>query len=198
LRANGYWSALVGSYGLGTPSVNATESGFDLWKVQVEANLDSNLYFNPVFTENIDNKASSVTYNDVHVTTQTTDLTIDALINAPDDQPFFVMMSLRAPQRNSASPLADLDFFGKKTNFTVPASFFTTYTNVSWTSTHADNRVADLYRSWDLKVNLDSTDKVVGTGGGLFKNSTTAYTTWLKTLNANQTKTWNDYYGNLS
>jgi len=35
----------------------------------------------------------------------------------------------------------------------------------------ADNKVKDLYLTWDLKLNLPDGVKETGTGGGMFKES---------------------------
>lgn len=90
LRANGYWTGLIGSYGLTKPQLNATEGGFDFWNIQE----DGNEYFNPTFINNYNqSEQGSVAYTNTHVTTQTTELAIDALKATPDHRPWFMMMS---------------------------------------------------------------------------------------------------------
>jgi len=165
--------------------------GFDYWNIL----NGQGEYYQPDFIEN----GVPVHYNNTHVTDKITELTIDVLKNkAPKDKPWMMMMHHKAPHRNQAAPLRYLGHFHNK-NFSVPDTYFDTYSTRCPASAAADNKVKHQYWSNDLKLDLgDKPDP--GTGGGAYINfdPKKAYAAFLNRLTDEQRAKWKEYYEPIS
>ena len=111
LRKNGYATALVGKWHLGTEP-----TGFDYWDILP----GQGHYYNPDFIK----MGKDTVYNG-YVTDITTDLAIDWM-KKNNSKPFFVMLHNKAPHRNWMPPLSYLNEFNDVT-FPLPETFYDDY-----------------------------------------------------------------------
>lgn len=125
---------------------------------------------------------------------------MDVLENkVAEDKPWMMMMHHKAPHRNQAAPTRYLGHFENKT-FSLPDTYFDTYSTRCPASAAADNKVKHQYWSNDLKLDLPGNMTDPGTGGGAAVgfDAKAAYEAFLERLNDAQREKWNDFYKPIS
>lgn len=110
-----------------------------------------------------------------------------------------MMMHHKAPHRNQAAPARYLGYFEGK-NFSIPETYFDQYATRCPASASAENKVKNLYWSNDLKLDLPEGMDDPGIGGGstFGFNATQSYEAFLKRMNDEQRKKWEDFYEPVS
>jgi len=149
LRKAGYQTAMIGKWHL-----KSVPSGFDRWAVLV----DQGEYFNPRFIVPGDTIRRMG-----YATTLITDLAIETLAERDTTRPICLLYFHKAPHRNWMPDTGYLDMFSDRT-FPVPPTFHDDYRTRSAAAREADMRVADMYDTYDLKI--DPSISPGGNSGG--------------------------------
>jgi arylsulfatase A-like enzyme len=149
LREAGYQTAMIGKWHL-----KSVPSGFDRWAVLV----DQGEYFNPRFIVPGDTIRRMG-----YATTLITDLAIATLAERDTTRPICLLYFHKAPHRNWMPDTGYLDLFSER-SFPVPSTFHDDYSTRSAAAREADMRVADMYDTYDLKVDPSITPG--GNSGG--------------------------------
>ncbi|MDT0643077.1 sulfatase [Zunongwangia sp. F363] len=142
LRENGYTTAIIGKWHLGT-----TPTGFDYWEIL----NDQGHYYNPDFIKNNDT---------TQVEGYTTDIITDKSIawmeaQKSADKPFFLMVHHKAPHRNWMPPLRYANEFDS-TEFPLPDSYFREFDSTQIAARDQLMTIyKDMYEGYDLKMTLE-------------------------------------------
>ena len=173
LREQGYKTAVVGKWHL-----SSEPAGFDHWQV-----LDGQgEYYSPRFLT----PAGTVQYDGSYVTDKITDLALEFLQNPDRNRPFMLLYHHKAPHRNWMPAVDDLDTVSAA-GIPLPDSFFDDYAGRP-AAREADMRIADMFLSYDMKLQPDDYETETGSGGGGGREET-----------VNQAfKAWQDAYARLS
>ena len=173
LQQHGYETAIVGKWHL-----SSEPAGFDHWQV-----LDGQgEYYSPRFLT----PAGTVQYDGSYVTDKITDLALEFLQNRDRNRPFMMLYHHNAPHRNWMPAVDDLDT-GSAAGISLPDSFFDDYAGRP-AAREADMRIADMFLSYDMKLQPDDYETETGSGGGGGREET-----------VNQAlKAWQDAYARLS
>ena len=173
LQQHGYETAIVGKWHL-----SSEPAGFDHWQV-----LDGQgEYYSPRFLT----PAGTVQYDGSYVTDKITDLALEFLQNRDRNRPFMMLYHHKAPHRNWMPAVDDLDT-GSAAGISLPDSFFDDYAGRP-AAREADMRIADMFLSYDMKLQPDDYETETGSGGGGGREET-----------VNQAlKAWQDAYARLS
>ena len=141
LQENGYTTAIVGKWHLGT-----TPTGFDHWEIL----NDQGQYYNPDFI-----KGGDTTTAQGYTTDIITDKSIDWLKEQKDtDKPFFLMVHHKAPHRNWLPPLRYATVYDS-IEFPLPESYFADFDSTQIAAKdQLMNIYDDMYEGYDLKMTL--------------------------------------------
>ena len=151
LQKQGYQTAVVGKWHLKTEPV-----GFDFWQILI----GQGEYYSPRFrTPN-----GIVQHDGAYVTEKVTDIALEFLQNRDKNKPFMMLYHHKAPHRNWMPPVDDLDPDNIQ-HIPVPDSFSDDYAGRP-AAEEADMRIADLFLSWDMKLQPGQYEQESGTGGG--------------------------------
>ena len=173
LQQQGYETAVVGKWHL-----SSEPAGFDHWQV-LDGQGD---YYSPRFLT----PAGTVQYDGSYVTDKVTDLALEFLQNRDRNRPFMMLYHHKAPHRNWMPAVDDLDT-GSAAGIPLPDSFFDDYAGRP-AAQEADMRIADMFLSYDMKLQPDDYKTETGSGGGGGREEA-----------VNQAlKSWQDAYSRLS
>ncbi|HSW44026.1 MAG TPA: sulfatase [Phycisphaerae bacterium] len=176
LQKAGYQTAIVGKWHLGTDP-----TGFDYWEVLP----GQGEYYNPVFLT----AGGKVNYTG-YVTDVIADRTLEWLKNRRDpDKPFMLMCQHKATHRMWYPALRDLRMFDDVT-FPEPPTLFDDYANRCSGAAKQEMTIANhMWLESDLKVTPVRGDE---------SQSARVWKRDRDRLNAEQLKTWDEYYGPIS
>ncbi|MCB9331657.1 MAG: sulfatase [Lewinellaceae bacterium] len=183
LRAEGYFTAMIGKWHLATEP-----TGFDYWNVLI----GQGQYYNPVLIE-----MGDTLRHEGYATDIITDIAIDAIENRrSDDQPFCLFVHHKAPHRNWMPDAKHMDLYNDR-DLPIPPTLFDNYAGRSRAASEQDMRIDDMWLSYDLKLNLRDPAEETGTGG---KKSwtTTGIEPDLQRMTAAQRQAWDAHYGPIT
>ncbi|WP_316817866.1 sulfatase [Pedobacter nyackensis] len=164
LQGVGYQTAWVGKWHL-----ESTPQGFDFWNILV----GQGYYYNPDFIQ----MDGSVKRMEGYVTDLTTDIAEGWLEKRDKDKPFCLVVGQKATHRVWMPDLQDLGKFDKE-NFALPTNFYDNYEDRYAAAMQDMNIEKSMRLGYDLKI-------MQGLDMGREN---------LTRLNANQKKTYTDYY----
>lgn len=150
LRQAGYSTAVVGKWHLKSEPV-----AFDHWEVLI----GQGEYYSPRFKT----RDGIVEYPGAYATDKITDLAIDALAQRDTSKPFLLLYQHKAPHRNWMPPLEALDP-EHIPQIPMPADFDDDYGGRR-AAAASDMRVADMFLSFDMKMQPGGYLRETGTGG---------------------------------
>ena len=184
LRNSGYQTSIIGKWHLKTKP-----QGFDHWRILI----NQGTYYNPKFIENGDTTRYTGYTTDI-----ITKFAIEELQKRDKAHPFVMLVHHKAPHRNW---MPEPDHFGAfdSKEIPLPETFYDDY-KTRKAAAEADMRVADMYISFDLKLNEGSYDKETGTGGNanFAKNAPGNWMNTLNSLTGKQRKAWDSYYDKIN
>ncbi|MBN1542393.1 sulfatase [candidate division KSB1 bacterium] len=184
LQAEGYYTAIVGKWHLKTDP-----TGFHQWEILV----DQGEYYNPIFIENGIKKQHTG-----YTTDLITDKAIEMLQQRDSKTPFCLLVHHKAPHRNWMPNSKHLKAFDDRV-FPIPETLADDYADRP-AAEKADMRIADMYLSYDFKLQKGYYDQETGTGGnaefaGRIEESWQAT---LDQLTEEQRKAWDAHYEPMS
>ena len=181
LQDSGYYTALVGKWHL-----KSVPTGFDYWNIL----NDQGNYYNPDLIEMGD------TFNVTgYVTDVVTDYALKALEERDTTKPFCLLYHHKAPHRSWMPDTADLYAF-ENIEFPLPENFYDAYEG-RIAAGEADMRIADMYLTWDMKLNPGEFDEESTKGGSgpiVLENPERIAEAWLNRMNEEQREAWDTYY----
>ncbi len=175
LQKAGYTTALIGKWHL-----KSTPQGFDYWNIV----KGQGLYYNPIFIE-----MGDTTRREGYVTDLITDYVFDYIEEVDKEKPFCVLYHHKSPHRNWMPNLKDLADMKTRPE---PETLHDDYSG-RVAAAEQDMEINNLYKSLDLKINLEKGEKE-NSGG---KESFDAIGSWRATYNSlspEQKKEWDEYY----
>lgn len=180
LKKAGYNTSIFGKWHLRT-----TPTGFDNYEILIEQGD----YYNPDFIEN-----GSTIRRTGYVTDLITDKAINYLGKLDKRKPFCMLVHHKAPHRNWLPNIKHFHDF-EDTEFPLPENFHDNYKNRP-AAEAADMRIADMFLSWDMKLNRGFYEKETGTGGNadFAKNTVENWDEVLDRMNPEQRKAWDEFY----
>ena len=117
-------------------------------------------YYSPRFLT----PTGKVQYDGSYVTDKITDLALEFLQNRDRNRPFMMLYHHKAPHRNWMPAIDDLDA-GNASGIPLPDSFDDDYSGRP-AAQEADMRIADMFLSYDMKLQPDDYGTETGSGGG--------------------------------
>ncbi|MCB0543030.1 MAG: sulfatase [Lewinellaceae bacterium] len=184
LRANGYYTAMVGKWHLVSEPV-----GFDYWNVLI----DQGDYYNPDLIE-----MGDTTRHEGYATSIITDIAIETLEKRrPKDKPFCIFVHQKAPHRNWMPDTTHFGMFDDR-DIPMPATYFDDYKGRSLAASGQDMEIDNMWLNYDLKLILRNKSDETGTGGKKTTDNPLDIEMHLKRMNAMQRKAWEDYYQPVS
>ncbi len=140
LQENGYQTAIVGKWHLGTEPV-----GFDYYKYHDNPGQQG-FYYNPIYNDN-----GTQVQVEGYATTLTTDFALDWLeSNEESNQPFMLMLQYKAPHRNWYPEEKYVDLFGDQ-ELPYPDTFNDDYAGREKTAGDTDMTM-DFFNRKDMKL----------------------------------------------
>ncbi|MBK8965548.1 MAG: sulfatase [Lewinellaceae bacterium] len=179
LRANGYYTAMIGKWHLATEP-----TGFDYWNVLI----GQGEYYNPDLIEMGDTVRIEGYATDV-----VTDIAIETLEKRrPRNQPFCLFVHQKAPHRNWMPDAKHFSLFDDR-ELPLPPTLFDDYAGRSRAASEQDMRIDDMWLGHDMKLFLREPAEETGTGG---KKSWTpmGIEANLKRMTEAQRQAWEAYY----
>ncbi len=188
LQKQGYETAVVGKWHLKSEPV-----GFDFWRILI----GQGEYYSPQFrTPN-----GIVQHDGSYVTEKVTDIALEFLQQRDKSKPFMMLYHHKAPHRNWMPPVDDLDPENIKT-IPLPDSFDDDYAKRP-AAEEADMRIADMFLSWDMKLQPNEYEKETGTGGGrgreeAVREATDGWRDAYARMTPEQRKKWDAFYSKVN
>ena len=188
LQEQGYETAVVGKWHL-----SSEPAGFDHWQV-LEGQGE---YYSPRFLT----PTGKVQYDGSYVTDKITDLALEFLQNRDRNRPFMMLYHHKAPHRNWMPALDDLDA-GNASGIPLPDSFDDDYSGRP-AAQEADMRIADMFLSYDMKLQPDDYGTETGSGGGsgseeAVNQALEAWQDAYARLSPAQKASWDRYYDRVN
>jgi arylsulfatase A-like enzyme len=153
LHQAGYQTAMIGKWHL-----KSFPTGFDRWAVLV----DQGEYYNPRFIV-----PGDTIRRHGYATTLITDMAIETLEERDTTRPFCLLYWHKAPHRNWLPDIKDLDLFDDR-HIPVPPTFHDDYSTRSAAAREQDMRIANMYDSYDLKIDPSIVHEVNSGGNPKF------------------------------
>ncbi len=184
LRALGYQTSIIGKWHLKSEPV-----GFDEWQVLI----GQGEYYSPRFK----NKDGIDQYDGAYVTDKITDIAIATLEARDKSRPFMMLYHHKAPHRNWMPRADDLDR-AEASQFPLPPDFFDTFERRP-AAKEADMLIADMFLSYDMKLQPGEYDTETGSGGAhhLPNRAELGESVWAQDyarLTPDQKEKWDAYY----
>jgi arylsulfatase A-like enzyme len=184
LRANGYYTAMIGKWHLGSKP-----EGFDYWNVLI----DQGQYYNPDLIE-----MGDTARNEGYATNLITDLAIETLEKRrPAGQPFCMFVHQKAPHRNWMPDTAHLGLFNDR-EVPAPPDLFDDYGGRTRAAREQDMRIDDMWLGYDLKLFLRDKKDETGTGGRKTSDRPQYLDADLRRMNEAQRSAWDAHYRPVS
>ncbi len=150
LQEAGYQTSVIGKWHLKSEPV-----GFDKWQVLI----GQGEYYSPRFL----GKDGITRHDGAYVTDKITDIAIDVLERRDRSKPFMMLYHHKAPHRNWMPRVKDL-YLETVADIPLPSDFEDNYEERS-AAREADMLIADMFLSFDMKLQPGEYETETGTGG---------------------------------
>ena len=203
LRDAGYETAVVGKWHLSAqvlgddtdPNLQWRPAGFDFWRVLI----DQGEYYSPRFL----GPDGVARHEGAYVTDEITDIALEFLQGRDESKPFLLLYHHKAPHRNWMPPVAGLGPAPSgAADIPAPETFADDYAGRP-AAAAADTRIADMFLSWDMKLQPGEFEREANSGGGrgfrraaadALRNWRAAYARMTRA----QREEWDAYYGEVN
>ncbi len=155
LHQAGYQTAMIGKWHL-----KSFPTGFDRWAVLV----DQGEYYNPRFIV-----PGDTIRKQGYATTLITDMAIETLQDRDTTRPFCLLYWHKAPHRNWLPDTSELNLFEDR-DIPIPPTFHDDYSTRSAAAREQDMRIANMYDSYDLKIDPALVTEVTSGGNRRFNS----------------------------
>ncbi len=184
LQEAGYETSVIGKWHLKSDPL-----GFGEWQVLI----GQGEYYSPRFST----PRGVVQYDGDYVTDKITDIAIETLQNRDKSKPFMMLYHHKAPHRNWMPRADDLDLAIVE-DYPLPADFADTFAGRP-AAKEADMLIADMFLSFDMKMQPGEYESETGTGGarGIDAGREQAISAWVSDyarLTSDQKLRWDAFY----